>query len=120
MLDKDQITQIQQGVANREGPMPSLYLDVNTGKPENTRNAFTLRAKDAMKALGVAVPMCQRVLDYLAAYNPSGRTPLLFALDLHARTGVVRLDQEHLQYFEVFLGEIEEVADAFRWASGAR
>ena len=152
MLDKAQITRIQQGIANREGPMLSLYLDVNTGKPENARNAFTLRAKDAMKVLGAPAAVCQRVLDYLATHNPSGRTlalfagedfledytlqvdlplqgesqgveakwgaphltPLLFALDQHARTGVVRLDQEHLQYFEVFLGEIEEVADAFR------
>ncbi|MBS3966992.1 MAG: hypothetical protein KGZ60_07065 [Truepera sp.] len=41
-------------------------------------------------------------------------TPLLAALDEQERYGVICLDQERWRYFEVYLGEIEELQDAFR------
>jgi len=41
-------------------------------------------------------------------------TPLLAALDEQERYGVIYLDQERWRYFEVYLGEIEELQDAFR------
>lgn len=39
--------------------------------------------------------------------------PLLLALDEHERYGVVFIDQERWRFFEVFIGEIEEVAQVF-------
>jgi hypothetical protein len=39
--------------------------------------------------------------------------PLVYAIDEYARHGVVFLDKEKWRFFEVYLGEIKEVADAF-------
>jgi len=39
--------------------------------------------------------------------------PLAYAIDECARHGVVLLDKEKWRFFEVYLGEIKEVADAF-------
>ncbi|MCL6526963.1 MAG: hypothetical protein K6T57_08765 [Thermaceae bacterium] len=49
-----------------------------------------------------------------AQWGAPDLTPLLITLDEHPRAGVVCLDREHLQYFEVVLGQIQEVEDAFR------
>lgn len=49
----------------------------------------------------------------LAHYGEPFLLPLVYALDEHERYGVVYLDREKWRVFEVFLGEIEEVADAF-------
>jgi hypothetical protein len=39
--------------------------------------------------------------------------PLVYAIDEYARHGVVLLDRAKWRFFEVYLGEISEVADAF-------
>lgn len=49
----------------------------------------------------------------LAHYGEPFLLPLVYALDEYARYGVIYLDREKWRVFEVFLGEIEEVADAF-------
>ncbi len=49
-----------------------------------------------------------------AHWGPVCLTPLLLVLDEHERHGVVFVDSEHFRFFEVFLGEIEEITDAFR------
>ena len=41
-------------------------------------------------------------------------TPLLQLIDAQERWGVVHLDQWRWRYFEIYFGEIEELADAFR------
>jgi peptide subunit release factor 1 (eRF1) len=49
----------------------------------------------------------------LAHFGEPFLLPLVYALDEYERYGVVYLDREKWRVFEVFLGEIEEVHDAF-------
>ncbi|WP_126210111.1 VLRF1 family aeRF1-type release factor, partial [Thermus scotoductus] len=49
----------------------------------------------------------------LAHYGAPFLLPLVYALDEYERYGVVYVDQERWRVFEVFLGEIGEVHDAF-------
>jgi peptide subunit release factor 1 (eRF1) len=49
----------------------------------------------------------------LAHYGEPFLLPLVYALDEYERYGVVYVDQERWRIFEVFLGEIAEVKDAF-------
>jgi peptide subunit release factor 1 (eRF1) len=49
----------------------------------------------------------------LAHYGEPFLLPLVYALDEYERYGVVYVDQERWRVFEVFLGEIAEVNDAF-------
>ena len=165
MIGKEEIRRIKETLAIAEGPILSLYLDINPAKPENANRAYALRAKDAMKALGVPQDLQDRVLEVLknqvleaktavffakdklfetlllqvelplvsslkttflgekesrfltdgalAHYGEPFLLPLIYALDEYERYGVVYLDQERWRGFEVFLGEIQEVGDAF-------
>ncbi|WP_022797366.1 VLRF1 family aeRF1-type release factor [Thermus islandicus] len=49
----------------------------------------------------------------LAHYGEPFLLPLIYALDEYERYGVVYVDQEKWRVFELFLGEVEEVRDAF-------
>lgn len=165
MIGKEEIQRIKETLAIAEGPILSLYLDINPAKPENANRAYALRAKDAMKALGVPQDLQDRVLEVLknqvleaktavffakdklfetlllqvelplvsslkttflgekesrfltdgalAHYGEPFLLPLIYALDEYERYGVVYLDQERWRVFEIFLGEIQEVGDAF-------
>ncbi|RTH32009.1 peptide chain release factor 3, partial [Thermus scotoductus] len=165
MIGKEEIRRIKETLAIAEGPILSLYLDINPAKPENANRAYALRAKDAMKALGVPQDLQDRVLEVLknqvleaktavffakdklfetlllqvelplvsslkttflgekesrfltdgalAHYGEPFLLPLIYALDEYERYGVVYLDQERWRVFEIFLGEIQEVGDAF-------
>lgn len=64
--------------------------------------------------LQVELPLLEPHAGVEAHWGPPYLAPLLFALEEYQRYGVVHMDQERLRLFEVFLGEIEEVADAFR------
>ncbi len=64
--------------------------------------------------LQVELPLLEPLAGVEAHWGAPYLAPLLFALDEYQRYGVVHMDQERLRLFEVFLGEIEEVADAFR------
>jgi peptide subunit release factor 1 (eRF1) len=165
MIPKEEMRRIREALGTTQEPLLSLYLDVNPAKPENAGRAYALRAKDAMKALGVPEDLQERVLEVLknqvlqaktavffagkglfetlllqvelplvstlkttfleekanrlltdgvlAHYGEPFLLPLAYALDEYERYGVVYLDQERWRVFEVFLGEIEEVSDAF-------
>ena len=165
MIGKEEIRRIRELIGAKEGPILSLYVDVNPAKPENAGKAYALRAKDAMKALNVPEGLSERVLEVLKNQVLEARTavffagedlfevlllqvelplvnsvktafldekagrylvdgvlayfgepfllPLVYALDEYERYGVVYVDQEKWRVFEVFLGEIEEVHDAF-------
>ncbi|WP_038057994.1 VLRF1 family aeRF1-type release factor [Thermus amyloliquefaciens] len=165
MISREDVRRIKESLALQEGPILSLYLDINPAKPENRNRAYALRAKDAMKALGVPEVLEERVLEVLknqvleaktavffvgedrwetfllqvelplvsslkttflgekerrlltdgalAHYGEPFLLPLLYALDEYERYGVVYLDQERWRVFEVFLGEVQEVGDAF-------
>ncbi len=64
--------------------------------------------------LQVELPLLEPRAGVEAHWGPPYLAPLLFALEEYQRYGVVHMDQERLRLFEVFLGEIEEVANAFR------
>ncbi|MDM7324994.1 MAG: VLRF1 family aeRF1-type release factor, partial [Thermus sp.] len=165
MIGKEEIRRIKESLALEEGTVLSLYLDINPAKPENANRAYALRAKDAMKALGVPQELQEKVLGVLknqvleaktavffananlfetfllqvelplvsslktsflaekesrfltdgalAHYGEPFLLPLVYALDEYERYGVVYLDQERWRVFEIFLGEIQEVSDAF-------
>ncbi|GAA5334866.1 MULTISPECIES: VLRF1 family aeRF1-type release factor [Thermus] len=165
MISKEEVKRLREAIGKAEGPVLSLYLDVNPAKPENASRAYALRAKDAMKALKVPEDLAEKVLEVLknqvleaktavffagedlfevlllqvelplvsalkthfldekesrllsggvlAHYGPPFLLPLVYALDEYERYGVVYVDQERWRVFEVFLGEIEEVQDAF-------
>lgn len=49
-----------------------------------------------------------------AHYGEPYLTPILYALDESERYGVVFIDQEKWRFFEIYLGEIEELTGAFR------
>lgn len=165
MIGKEEIRRIRESIGAKEGPILSLYVDVNPAKPENAGKAYALRAKDAMKALNVPEGLSERVLVVLKNQVLEARTavffagedlfevlllqvelplvnsvktafldekagrylvdgvlayfgepfllPLVYALDEYERYGIVYVDREKWRVFEVFLGEIEEVHDAF-------
>lgn len=165
MIGKEEIRRIRESIGAKEGPILSLYVDVNPAKPENAGRAYALRAKDAMKALNVPEGLSERVLEVLKNQVLEARTavffagedlfevlllqvelplvnsvktafldekagrylvdgvlayfgepfllPLVYALDEYERYGIVYVDREKWRVFEVFLGEIEEVHDAF-------
>ncbi|AFV75750.1 peptide chain release factor 1 (eRF1) [Thermus oshimai JL-2] len=165
MIRKEEIRRIKETVLPKEAPVLSLYLDVNPAHPENAGRAYALRAKDAMKALGVPEGLMERVLEVLKNQVLEAKTavffvgedlfetlllqvelplvrsvktafldekggrylvdgvlahwgepfalPLVYALDEYERYGVVYVDGERWRVFEIFLGEIEEVEDAF-------
>ncbi len=165
MIGKEDIRRIKETLTVQEGPVLSLYLDLNPAKPENANRAYALRAKDAMKALKVPQDLQERILEVLknqvleaktavffasekvfetlllqvelplvsslkttflgekesrfftdgalAHYGEPFLLPLIYALDEYERYGVVYLDQERWRVFEIFLGEVQEVSDAF-------
>ena len=165
MIGKEEIHRIRELIGAKEGPVLSLYVDVNPAKPENAGRAYALRAKDAIKALEVPGDLSERVLEVLQNQVLEARTavffagedlfevlplqvelplvnsvktafldekagrylvdgvlahwgepfllPLVYALDEYERYGIVYVDRERWRVFEVFLGEIEEVHDAF-------
>ncbi len=51
MLSKEQARYIKERVAPQEGPVLSLYADVNPAKPENARGAWLTRIKNTLKEL---------------------------------------------------------------------
>lgn len=65
MIGKEEIHRIRELIGAKEGPVLSLYVDVNPAKPENAGRAYALRAKDAIKALRVPGDLSERVLEVL-------------------------------------------------------
>lgn len=78
MLTKEEIRYLKETLPQREGPLLSLYLDTHPTREENLGKAYALRAKAAMKALGVPEGVAQEVLLRLDE-PPEGRTRALFA-----------------------------------------
>ena len=65
--------------------------------------------------LGVELPVVDLASGLVEArWGEPYLAPLLFALDEYERYGVAYLDRERWRLFEVFMGEIAEVEDAFR------
>lgn len=144
-------------IAPQEGPLLSLYIDVNPANPDTSGKAYILRAADAMRSLDLPKEyvneiteklnlefarlegrslvifagqnikeqfdayFLQSTLPFLAATNGAlahwGRpliAPLLFALDQRERHAAVYTAVDRVRVFEVFLGQIDEMADFVR------
>lgn len=80
-----------------------------------TRAVFADDRELEVYDLGVELPVVDLRTGLVEGrYGEPYVAPLLFALDEYERYGVVLLDKERWRLFEVFMGEIEEVEDAFR------
>jgi hypothetical protein len=64
-----------------EGPVLSLYLDVNPARPENARRAWIIRAKNAAREAGAPKEVERRVVESLELGQPlpQGLTLVVFA-----------------------------------------
>ncbi len=65
MIGKEEVRRIKESLKDLKTPALSLYLDINPAKPDNAGRAYALRAKDAMKALGVPEALAEKVLELL-------------------------------------------------------
>lgn len=81
MLDKPTVTLIRETIAPHEGPVLSLYLDVNPANPDNVRKAHVRRAKDALRDLKVPKDFAEDIVQRLSLEHviPQGRTLVVFA-----------------------------------------
>ena len=70
MIGKEEIRRIRELIGAKEGPVLSLYVDVNPAKPENAGRAYALRAKDAMKARTEVEEIETGFLENIAATLP--------------------------------------------------
>ncbi len=86
----------------KEGLFETLLLQVDLPLVRGVKTAFLDEKTGRYLVDGV-----------LAHYGEPFFLPLVYALDEYERYGVVYVDQEKWRVFEVFLGEIEEVQDAF-------
>ncbi|UCH25809.1 MAG: hypothetical protein JSV66_18100 [Trueperaceae bacterium] len=87
MLTTEAIRTVQEVIAPQRDPVLSLYLDVNPAHAENARGAPLIRAKEAIKALGVPKPFTEAFLKGLTHHHgiPQARTLVSFASeDLNA------------------------------------
>ncbi|MFW5728912.1 MAG: VLRF1 family aeRF1-type release factor [bacterium] len=80
MIAPQVATEVKKRIAASEGPVLSLYLDVNPANPENERRGFIIRAKDAMRDAGVPKELARSVEEQLARTEakPEGRTLIMF------------------------------------------
>lgn len=80
MLNKEQARYIKEQVAPHEGPILSLYADVNPAKPENARGAWLTRIKNTLKDLELPDAIREEVLSALGhERRQEARTLALFA-----------------------------------------
>jgi hypothetical protein len=152
MLTKDQVLYIREKLVRHEGPVVSVYADVNPAKPENARSGWLIRVKNTLKEIDLPPEIRAQALaaleqdtrpaartlaffwgpdvswwQYLQCELPvvdlaRGRvearwgqpylTPLLYAIDEYERAAVLWMG-EKWRLYEVFLGEIEELSQAF-------
>jgi len=99
----------------REVAEKALFLLEHDAPQAATRALFVGGDRAKVFDLGVELPVVDLRTGLVEArWGEPYVAPLLFALDEYERYGVVLLDKERWRLFEVFLGEIEEIEDAFR------
>src|SRR5690554_2691843 len=81
MIGKETIQLLRDQIAPFEPPVLSLYLNVNSADPANEREAFVLRAREAMRQLELPRDFEAAVTRRLEQEYviPEGRTMVLFA-----------------------------------------
>ncbi len=100
-LRKYVLARIQQDPPNRYGRAMVLFA------AEDPEEFFEVRF------LQVDLPLPGRADGALARWSEPYVTPLLLVRDDYERYAVVVMDRERWRYFQVYLGEIEEVKEAF-------
>jgi hypothetical protein len=108
---KEALERLEVSAALRKKVLQQLQHYIPQGR---TRALFVAENLFEDYHLQVELPLLEPRVGVEAHWGTPYLAPLLFALDEHQRYGVVLMDQERLRLFEVFLGEVEEVADAFR------
>ncbi len=78
MLSKNEIQYIKEYLPYEKAPILSLYLDTHPTRVENQGKGHYIRAKNALKELGVPKEVAERVLAYLEE-PPKQRTTAIFA-----------------------------------------
>lgn len=81
MLDKQAIESIRRQIAPHEGPLLSLYLNVNPAEAGNQQKASVLRARAALESLNMPEDLRTETLRRLEQDHviPGGRSLVLFA-----------------------------------------
>jgi hypothetical protein len=117
MLIEKLIEDVRSLYGDSEGPVLSVYADVDPAKPENARNAWVTRVKNAIRDLPEIrdregkrdVPLYDAVMAQLDEARPAARTLALFAArGKDRRLDVRRVDlQVELPVVDLAHGRVE-------------
>lgn len=117
MLVERLIEDVRLLFGDSEGPVLSVYADVDPAKPENARNAWVTRVKNAIRDLPEIrdregkrdVPLYDAVMALLDEQRPGARTMALFAARRQeGRLDVRRVDlQVELPVVDLARGRVE-------------
>jgi hypothetical protein len=82
MTQAEDVRRIKERLEGHPGPVLSVYLSVNARYPENQRQAYKVRLKDALGELEVPQEIGGRVQDEVEEiYRPGARTLVFFAAE---------------------------------------
>ena len=82
MTQAEDVRRIKERLEGHPGPVLSVYLSVNARYPENQRQAYKVRLKDALGEMEVPEEIGGRVQDEVEEiYRPRARTLVFFAAE---------------------------------------
>src|SRR5215212_11324011 len=82
MTQAEDVRRIKERLEGHAGPVLSVYLSVNARYPENQRQAYKTRLKDALGKLEVPEEKGRRVQEEVEElYRPRARTLVFFAAE---------------------------------------
>src|SRR5215213_8945892 len=82
MTQAEDVRRIKERLEGHPGPVLSVYLSVNARYPENQRQGYKTRLKDALGKLEVPEEIGGRVQDEVEeVYRPGARTLVFFAAE---------------------------------------
>src|SRR5215212_6579971 len=104
MTQAEAVRRIKERLEGHPGPVLSVYLSVNARYPENQRQAYKTRLKDALGELEVPEEIGGRVQEEVEElYRPRARTLVFFAAEdglfEHEPYGVALFDAERFRFF---------------------
>ena len=79
MAQPTDVQRLREQFEGREGEILSVYLSVNAEFPENQRQAYLTRLKDALRELEVPDELADRVQETAEGEQPRARTLVFFA-----------------------------------------
>lgn len=85
-------------------------LDYFEGRAHDSRSVAVFADQDSFEAVELEVELLDDQDDHLEArWGEPYLTPLFMAMDQQHRYGVVFVDRDHLRFFHVYMGQIEEL-----------